>query len=52
MESVFISYLTDASNKTKSVSNYLTKLCVNSFVFEKNLDRDFGNHQAQIRARL
>ncbi|EDM69299.1 hypothetical protein PE36_07422 [Moritella sp. PE36] len=52
MESVFISYSTDASKKAKSVSNYLSKLGVNSFVFEKNLEREVGNHQAQIRNEI
>jgi hypothetical protein len=47
-----ISYSTDASTKAKSVSNYLNKLGIDSFVFEKNLDRDFGNHQAQIRDEI
>jgi hypothetical protein len=52
MESVFISYSTDASSKAKSVANHLSKLGVNSFVFEKNLDRDVDNHQAHIRNEI
>lgn len=52
MESVFISYSTDASNKAKSVGNYLSNLGVKSFVFEKNLDRDIYNYQAHIRNEI
>jgi hypothetical protein len=52
MESVFISYSTDASKKAKSVASFLSKLGVNSFVFEKNLERDTGNHQAHIKGEI
>lgn len=52
MKSVFISYSTDASKKAKSVSNHLSSLGVNSFVFEKNINREAGNHQTQIRNEI
>lgn len=52
MESVFISYSTDASKKAKSVANYLSKIGVESFVFERNLERDMGNQQAHIRDEI
>ncbi|MFK5950215.1 MAG: hypothetical protein QM500_15730 [Methylococcales bacterium] len=40
MKTVFISYSTDASKKAKSVSNRLSTLGVNSFIFEKNIKRE------------
>ncbi len=51
-KSAFISYSTDASNKAKAVSKYLEGLHIGSFVFEKDLKKDKGSHQASIRLKI
>lgn len=52
MKSAFISYSTDASKKAGAVSKYLSTLGVDSFIFEKDLSKENGNHQARIRSEI
>ena len=51
-KSAFISYSTDASKKAEAVSKHLDGLNVRSFVFEKDLKKDKGQHQAHIRLEI
>lgn len=51
-KSAFISYSTDASNKAEAVSKHLEDLKISSFVFEKDLKKDKGQHQARIRSEI
>ena len=51
-KSAFISYSTDASNKAEAVSKHLEGLKISSFVFEKDLKKDKGQHQARIRSEI
>jgi len=51
-KSAFISYSTDASKKAEAVSKHLKSLKIGSFVFEKDLKKDKGQHQARIRSEI
>ena len=52
LNSAFISYSTDASIKAKQVSNHLSTIGVDSFIFEKDLSTKKGNQQARIRTEI
>ena len=52
LSSAFISYSTDASIKAKQVSNQLSTIGVDSFIFEKDLSAKKGNKQARIRTEI